>query len=99
MVSNPALYGVNSFGRNEEYVSELLLKQPLTPQSDGAYVCEGIFINDKYPFEASSVVRDIIIIGSKGMYQNCFGTISKYVASNNFNILSRPSNSSSGFPF
>lgn len=86
MVSNPHLYGVNSFGRNEEYVSELLLKQPLIPASDGAYVCEGVFMSDKYPHEGLTTIRDIIIIGGKGMYQNCFNQVSKISARRVSNI-------------
>lgn len=78
VVSNSALYGVNSFGRNEEYVSELLLKQPLTPNTDGVYVCEGSFITDSYPQDSSyTTIRDVIIIGGKGMYQNCFAQFAK----------------------
>ncbi|XP_065203514.1 uncharacterized protein LOC135833678 [Planococcus citri] len=72
IVPNPQLYGINSFARNEEFVSELLIKQPLTPQTDGAYVCEGVFLSSRYPFEPVSTIRDIIIIGGKSMYQNCF---------------------------
>lgn len=78
VVSNTHLYGVNSFGRNEEYVSELLLKQPLTPHTDGVYVCEGTFISDSYPQDSQlTTVKDIIIIGGKGMYQNCFAQLAK----------------------
>lgn len=76
-VPNPNLYGVNSFARNEEFVSELLLKQPLTSQSDGVYVCEGVFISDKYPYEPTSTIKDIIIIGGKNLYQNCFNSNSR----------------------
>lgn len=74
MVQNPNVYGINSFGRNEEFVSELLIKQPMTAQADGAYVCEGVFMSTKYPYEPVSVIRDIIIIGGLNMYQNCFSS-------------------------
>lgn len=72
VVSNSNLYGINNFARNEEYISELLLKQPLVANSDGAFVCEGTFLSNKYPYEDTVTIKDIIIIGGKGMYQNCF---------------------------
>lgn len=77
MVSNPHLYGVNSFGRNEEFVTELLLKQPLTPHTDGAYVCEGTFITDTYPHDGIVTVRDVIVLGGKTMFENCFPHLAK----------------------
>lgn len=71
MVTNPDLYAINQYGRNEKYISELLIKQPLTSLTDGVYVCETT-IASEMPTQSSIVVKDVLIVGGKSMYELCF---------------------------
>ncbi|XP_046659019.1 uncharacterized protein LOC124353190 [Homalodisca vitripennis] len=77
-VPQDELYDVHIRGHDGTIISELLIKRPLDPDSEGIYQCEAWphIHNGGYPFGPyppyTPPRSDVFIIGSNSLLENCY---------------------------